>query len=810
MRLRGVRTHNLASVDAEFGIGKWTSVCGVSGSGKTSLVFHTLHAEAERRWLSTLPAWRRSLSDAMARPPMDAATGLVPTAALRQETSESGPWATLSSLAGLQEPLVALWAAVSVPVSPATGERMEGLSAPDVVEKLLREAPDEKVRILFRPDEPCPGPWVRRGFVRGALGREALELERLDPDAPLDGLRIVVDRLRAQERHAVRLAEAVLTAYRLGNDLCSLELGEPGSERTISVSGAPRCLATGRMAPRPTPSLFSRRSVQGHCPACKGAGRDGAGTCPACSGAGLREEAGWFRIGGVSLVELLAREVAEVRSTVRGGEWDPLAQGPCAELVDEIRRRAEVLDELGLGYLPLDRAAESLSQGEERRARLGALVGAPLSGLAYVLDEPTTGLHPRDLPPVHALLSRLRDQGATLVVVEHDLRSLDRSDAVIETGPGPGRAGGRILYAGPPSGIAGASTPSGKWISGASRPPARPGANAKGRVVVRGACGRNLRKVDLEVPLGCFTAVTGVSGAGKSSLVLDTLAPALKRELSGSGDPLPFESVSVEGELHEVAVVEPGGEWIRSPRSTVATLSGMLDELRALYAALPDSKVRGWTASRFSPNAKGGRCETCGGIGEEKVVLHLLPDAWTPCSRCNGSRFDVQTLSVRWKGLSIADVLDLDLEAARGLFANHARLGGLLARLCAAGLGHLSPGRRSDSLSGGEALRLRLASAVAGAGSRKRTLWILDEPSRGLHPLDTLRLGTVFDDLLASGDAVLAITHDPVLVSRCDHVVELGPGPGRDGGRVLFAGRPSELARGGFPSSESVKRELEA
>lgn len=810
MKLRGVRTHNLASVDAEFGIGKWTSVCGVSGSGKTSLVFHTLHAEAERRWLSTLPAWRRSLSDAMARPPMDAATGLVPTAALRQETSESGPWATLSSLAGLHEPLVALWAAASVPVSPATGERMEGLSAPEVAEKLLREAPDEKVQILFRPDETCPGPWVRRGFVRGAVGRESLELERLDPDAPLDGLRIVVDRLRAQERHAVRLAEAVLTAYRLGGDLCSLEIGEPGSEKTISVSGVPRCLATGRTAPRPTPSLFSRRSVQGHCPVCKGAGADGAVPCSACAGSGLREEAGWFRIGGVSLVDLLGRDVAEVRATLEGSEWESLAQGPCAELVDEIRRRAEVLDDLGLGYLPLGRAAESLSQGEERRARLGALVGAPLSGLAYVLDEPTTGLHPRDLPPVHALLSRLRDHGATLVVVEHDLRSLDRSDAVIETGPGPGRAGGRILYAGSPSAMAAAPTPSGKWLSGAARPPARPRLAAKGRVVLRGACGRNLREADVEIPLGCFTTVTGVSGAGKSSLVLDTLAPALKRKLSGSGAPLPFASISVEGELHDVAVVEPGGEWVRSPRSTVATLSGMLDDLRTLYAALPDSKVRGWTASRFSPNAKGGRCETCGGIGEEKVVLHLLPDAWTPCSRCNGARFDAQTLSVRWKGLSIADVLDLDLEAARGLFANHAKLGGLLGRLCAAGLGHLSPGRRSDSLSGGEALRLRLASAVGGAGSRKRTLWILDEPSRGLHPLDTLKLGSVFDDLLASGDTVVAITHDPVLASRCDQVVELGPGPGREGGRVLFAGRPEELAQGGFPSSESVKRELGA
>jgi len=303
--------------------------------------------------------------------------------------------------------------------------------------------------------------------------------------------------------------------------------------------------------------------------------------------------------------------------------------------------------------------------------------------------------------------------------------------------------------------------------------------------------------------------VSGVSGSGKSSLVLDTFAPALSQKLSGRGVALPFSSISLDGDLHEVSVVEPGGEWIRSVRSTVATLSAMLDDLRALYAALPDSKLRGWTAARFSPNVRGGRCETCDGIGEEKVELHLLPDAWVPCSRCAGARFDAQTLSVRWKGLSLADVLATPLEQLQTLFVNHPSLGGLSKRLCDAGLGHLSPGRRSDSLSGGEALRLRLASSVGG-NARKRTMWILDEPSRGLHPLDTVRLGKIFDDLVASGGTVVAITHDPVLMARCDRIVEMGPGAGRHGGRVLFSGNPAELARQNLPSSESVRRELEA
>ncbi len=809
MVLRGVRTHNLAHVDAAFEVGQWTSVCGVSGSGKTSLVFHTLHAEAERRWLSTLPAWRRNLSEAMARPPLDSATGLVPTAALRQESPEVGAWSTLATLSGLHEPLVALWAACAIPVSPFSQQPMLGISAPDAAAKFLGEFPGEKIQVLFRPSDTLPETWVRRGFVRGVVGSESVELGQLEPGAAVDDLRIVVDRLRLEDKHQLRLSEAILAAYRLGHDLCSLEIGESGSGRTVSVSGLPRCLATGRTAPKASPALFSRRSAYGACLVCKGSGKGEKDLCVACSGSGLREESGWFRIAGWSLPEWLDLEVSQALQIVQKGIWQNLSLGPCAELVDEICRRLEVLDELGLGYLPLGRYAGSLSQGEERRSRLGALVGAPLSGLAYVLDEPTTGLHPRDLPRVHDLLAKLRDRGATLVVVEHDLQSLTRSDWVLETGPGPGQAGGRILYSGPPEDLEKTDSPCGRWLSGKARPAPRNPLTAQGQLVLDGATGRNLKGVKLELPLGGLTMVTGVSGSGKSSLILDTLALALSQRLSNKGDPLPFARLEVDGLLHDVSVVEPGGEWVRSVRSTVATLSGMLEDLRALYAALGDSKVRGWTASRFSPNARGGRCETCEGIGEEKVELHLLPDAWVPCSRCLGARFDPQTLSVRWKGLSIADVLALPLDQAKTLFENHPKLGALSKRLCDAGLGHLSLGRRSDSLSGGEALRLRLASSVGGH-LRKRTMWILDEPSRGLHPLDTIRLGKIFDDLVAAGGTVVAITHDPVLMARCDHVVELGLGPGNLGGQILFSGGPRDLAKLDHPSSESVRRELDA
>jgi excinuclease ABC subunit A len=804
LELLGVRTRNLKDVDVRFPRGKWTSLCGVSGSGKTSLAFHTLHAEAERRWLSTLPAWRRLLSDALPRPELRSCSGLSPTAALRQEPQDA-PGSALESLCGLREPLAALWAAASTPISPTTGEPMVASAPAEVAEAVLERLAGERIQVQFRPSDLRPGTWVRRGFVRASAHGLAAELERLPADEEIADLRVTVDRVVADRRSFGRICEAAQSAYRLGDDSCLISDAD-GARELLRFSGIPRCTATGRSAPRPVPGLFSPRSPHGACRACAGSGGDGT-ICPSCGGSGLREEAGWFRLAGQSLPELRAMESERILAIVSGPAWEPVAQGPCRELVLEIRNRFSALVDLGLGYLSPGREARTLSQGEERRARLAALVGSPLSGIAYVLDEPTTGLHPLDLPPVHRLLSRLRDGGATLVVVEHDLRSLALADHVVETGPGPGASGGLVLYSGGPEGIVGADTPSGRWLSGRSRPLPRKTRSGAGRILLRGILGRNLSIPELEVPLGSLVAVTGVSGAGKSSLVLDALAPALERRGRCVHEGVTVESIEVEGALDEVRPVEALGEWTRSPRSTVATVSGMLDELRTLLASLPEAKARGWGVSRFSPNAKGGRCERCEGIGQERIRLHLLPDAWVPCSRCGGTRFESSTLEVLWKGLSIADILDLPLDRAAELFANHPRLGPLCAKLARAGLSHLSAGRRTDSLSGGEALRLRLCASVA-LPSRKKILWILDEPSRGLHPQDVMSLLSVLEDLLEAGHGVVATTHDPLLISRCDRVLELGPGPGSQGGRLLFSGTPQELAADSWPSSASVAREL--
>lgn len=812
IRLRGARTHNLQSVDVDIAAGRWTALCGVSGSGKSSLAIHTLHAEAERRWLATLPSAFRLLGDALPRPDLDSAEGLPPTAALLQESPSPDPRTTLAGHAGLQAPLAALWSAFSTCRSPATGKPMRRTTVAEAARDVLSRASGVRIQVVFAPPatERDPEAWTRRGFVRARLvDGVSVELQDIPCEPAPPTFHVVVDRLVAEGRHEHRLREAIETAWSHGNGVCAIEAlpSDGAPPQWIPASSSPLCLETGLRAPIPAPSLFSRFSPKGFCPRCQGL--PSQSPCASCGGSGLREEASWFHLGGASFVGLCRMDCDDALAWAVSPELESLRGGPGRDLVDEIRRRLGCLARLGLGYLPLDRPASTLSMGEERRVRLAGLLGAPLSGIAWILDEPSTGLHPRDLPSLHALLRDLVADGATLLTIEHDLRSLSACDHVIETGPGPGRTGGRIVADIEPARLAGQETPSGRWLSGRSRPP-RPAARvAWGACRVRGASGRNLSIPDLELPLGVLIGVSGVSGAGKSSLLVDTIAPALARHLGRTApEPLPHEALELRGPLASVETILGHGEAVRSPRSTVASLSGILDPLRDLFASLPLSKERGWSASRFSPNVKGGRCEHCEGLGEIRISLHLLPDAWTPCPHCDGTRYAASTLDARWKGLHIAQVLELDLESLAALAANHPRLGAMTDRLVQVGLGHLTAGRRASTLSGGELLRLRMVGEIGSGSARNRQFWILDEPSRGLHPQDVTRLVAAFHQLLDAGHAIAAITHDPFLLSRCQHVVELGPGAGKDGGRVLYSGDVAGLAASGAPSSESVAREL--
>ncbi len=528
------------------------------------------------------------------------------------------------------------------------------------------------------------------------------------------------------------------------------------------------------------------------------------GTCPSCRGRRLHPDALLVTLGGPpgrghDIASLCQLPISAARKFL---QELPAPAGPSAHAFNPLRQavihRLTFLEKLGLGYLTLDRPMDTLSGGEARRARLATQLGGGLTGVLYVLDEPSIGLHPADHSRLLDLLAALRDLGNSLLVVEHDEETLRRADHLIELGPGAGTEGGKLVAQGTPKEIAAApNSLTGAFLSGQRRisfPSRRPA--SIGKLILRGASAHNLKNVDLEIPLGSFTCVTGVSGSGKSTLVFDTLAPALHRQLGGPASALePGSFVSLSGaESLSRALVIDQTPLARLSRSNPLTILGVFDELRKLFAALPASRARGFGPSRFSFNVRGGRCETCGGHGEITVQLQLLPEAVAPCPTCAGRRYNRETLAATYRGHSIADVLDLSVDRALQLFRAIPALALALEALQKVGLGYLPIGQPADRLSGGEAQRVRLATALA-SRTRGPSLYLLDEPTTGLHLAEVERLLSVFFALCESGHTLVVVEHHPDVIRHADHIVDLGPGGGESGGRIVASGTPVEVAR---------------
>jgi excinuclease ABC subunit A len=532
-------------------------------------------------------------------------------------------------------------------------------------------------------------------------------------------------------------------------------------------------------------------------------------TCAACDGTRLTEEARSVRLDGESVDEVTARSVREARSWLRDLRLPPDRREGCRTALGEAGRRLEVLDEVGLGYLTLDRLSRTLSGGEWQRVNLAACLGAGLTGTLYVLDEPTVGLHPEDAARLRRVLHRLRDLGNTVVVVEHDLATVREADHVIDLGPGAGAEGGHIVAKGSPGRVARSKSATGRALR--APPPSLPaGASVapESWLELRGARTHNLRSVDLRVPLGKLVAVTGVSGSGKSSLVVDTLVPAVQRALGGPPrETGPFDELRGHEALTALEVVDqsPIG---RTPRSNPVTYVKAFDDVRRLFASLPAAKARGLRSGSFSFNVRGGRCEPCRGAGSVTQEMHFLADVVLTCEACNGRRYGAMVLEVRWRGLTIADLLDRTVAEARELLSGDApRAAGRLGVLAEMGLGYLRLGQPAPTLSGGEAQRLKLASALARPGPGK-TLYVLDEPTVGLHPGDVEILLRCLRRLVDRGDTVIAVEHDREVLAEVDWIVDLGPGPAEEGGRIVAAGPPAGVARKGSSPTARALREF--
>ena len=519
--------------------------------------------------------------------------------------------------------------------------------------------------------------------------------------------------------------------------------------------------------------------------------------CAACDGMRLRPEALAVTLAGHSIAEVSAMAIPRARAWAeRIGQRTGPEHTIAGPLVREVTQRLAFLESVGLDYLSLARASSTLSGGEAQRIRLATQIGSALRGVIYVLDEPSIGLHPRDNAKLLAALERLRDQGNTVLVVEHDAETMRAADYLIDMGPGAGTQGGYIVAQGAPEDICrNPNSSTGQFLTGARRieAPAQQ-RTPRGWLSIRDACGHNLQHIDVSLPLGAFVCVTGVSGSGKSTLVHDTLYKALARRLHGSKEaPEPFAALEGVESIEKVAAIDqsPIG---RTPRSNPATYTGILTPLRELFAGLPESRARGYGPGRFSFNVKGGRCEACEGEGLVRVEMHLLPDVYVPCAQCGGQRYNRETLEIRYKGYSIADVLAMTVDEAHGLLNAVPSLRQRLETLRSVGLGYIQLGQSATTLSGGEAQRIKLARELARTRSG-HTLYILDEPTTGLHFSDVQTLMDALADLVDAGNSLVVIEHDLDVVKAADYVIDLGPEGGSGGGAVVATGAPAEVAQ---------------
>ncbi len=818
------REHNLQDVSVDIPHGALTVVTGPSGSGKSTLAFDVVFAEGQRRFLETLTPYARQFLPTMPRPDVDSVTGVPPSIALEQRTSRAGGKSTVATVTEVAHYLRLLYAKLGIAHCP-THDAPILRSSPEAIFRSVR-AVRGKVSLLAPAVQARKGTYLE---VFSAAARDGIEASYADgklvpnddPPRLARNQEHTIDLVICQGVDAVAITDEDLSrALRWGNGALKLRVGAKETLHS-TLSACPQC---GFSVPELDPRWFSFATKQGRCERCDGNGvilaepkrgrrkkvesEPVPEVCPDCAGARLSPIPRAVRVAGERYHELSARSIASVTERV-GALAFPGEQLPIATpILSELRRRLDFLRDVGLGYLSLDRAAHTLSGGEMQRLRLAAQLGAGLTGALYVLDEPTIGLHPRDTGRLLTNLRNLVNLGSTVLVVEHDTETIRAADHLIDLGPGGGSRGGRVIAQGTPKQVLKvAESPTGRALAApaALRTP-KPIERGGPELVVSGASAHNLKDVELRVPLGHFTVVAGVSGSGKSTLVRHVLLPALRQKL-GLVTEAPGKFASMRGQQGLARAVAVDQSPIgRTPRSTPATFLGIWDAIRKLFAASNSAKIAGFEATRFSFNSNGGgRCTTCEGQGVITHEMSFLPDVVTPCPTCDGMRFEAQTLEIKYLGRSIGDVLKLTAEEAVELFANHPIIAAPLQTLSNLGAGYITLGQGSHTLSGGEAQRLKLAAELTATRHHEKTLYVLDEPTTGLHIADVAKLMNVLGRLVERGDTLIVIEHHPQVIAGADYLVELGPEGGSRGGKIVAAGTPVKVAKGKTATASVVR-----
>ncbi|MFE3200021.1 ABC transporter [Embleya sp. NPDC059237] len=786
VRVRGAREHNLRDVDVDIPRDTFVVFTGVSGSGKSSLAFGTLYAEAQRRYFESIAPYARRLIQQVGAPHVDEIDGLPPAIALRQQRSAPTSRSTVGTLTTLSNSLRMLFSRAgkyppgaprldSDAFSPNTAAgacpNCHGLGrVHDVDEASL--VPDPDLSIRDGAIAAWPGAWYGKNLrdILATLGYDVDRPWRELPKAEREWI-LFTDDQPVVTVHPVRDASRIQRDYQ----------GTYSSARRIVL----KTFATSK-------SATQRKRVERFLR---------SGPCPVCHGRRLRPASLAVTFAGYDIAALVALPLTEAARVLAEAKPDGEAAATiCADLV----ARIAVLVELGLGYLGMARETPTLSSGELQRLRLATQLRSGLFGVVYVLDEPSAGLHAADTEALLVVLDRLRAAGNSLFVVEHRMAVARRAGWLVDVGPGAGEGGGRILYSGLPAGLREvADSATRRFLFPAGPPPVREPRSAGAWLTLTGVTLHNLRDLDVAFPLGVFTVVTGVSGSGKSSLVGGVLAEVTAAHLGTGAEP-DEDDGPVSGEVRAVEGLGAIDRLVRvdqkpigrTPRSNLATYTGLFDTVRRLFAETDASRERGWTASRFSFNVAEGRCETCAGEGFVAVELLFLPGTYAPCPTCHGARYDPATLEVAYRGLNVADVLGLTVDDAADFLADVPAAARSLTTLREVGLGYLRLGQPATELSGGEAQRIKLASELQRA-RRGHTLYVLDEPTAGLHPADVELLMRQLHGLVDAGNTVVVVEHDLDVIAGADWLIDLGPGGGVHGGRIVASGVPGEVAARG-------------
>ncbi len=812
IKLIGARHHNLKDLEVEIPRQALVVITGVSGSGKSTLAFDIIFAEGQRRYLESLPAYVRQFLKLYEQPEVDLITGLPPTVAIEQRTSQAGPRSTVGTLTEIYHYLRLLYARLGQPRCPQCGRPLSLARLEDLVQLVKEHFAGAEVMIL------APKVRRRKGFHR-PLFEAALRAGR--PFVRVDGRLLEIPPLPELSRFREHTIEIGLGRIKVSSKegLARLleEALEEGKgealvlspEEELLLSSRAFCPACNQFLPQPDPLLFSFNTKAGACPRCEGLGRIGEGEeCPVCGGSRLRPEARAFYIDNLDIASLCALPAEEILDFLDHLCFQGRQAQIAAPILKEAQAKLAFLCEVGLGYLSLDRAGDTLSGGEAQRVRLAAQLGSNLTGVCYVLDEPTIGLHPRDNRLLIKALRQLQEKGNTVIVVEHDEETMRAADWIIDLGPGGGQKGGEIVFAGDFEALLkaqGSATATALKDTQRYRllPPKR---QPETYLTLKGARFRNLKGLDVAIPWPSLTVVTGVSGSGKSTLIMEILYENLQRVLHGRKELFHLQELTLPEGLNRAVVVDhtPIG---RTPRSTPATYVGLMTRIRALFAALPEARAKGFGPGRFSFNVAEGRCEACKGQGQLRVEMKFLPEVYVTCEMCGGKRYNEETLLVRYRGKTIADVLAMTMAEAREFFARVPSLAEPLEVLCNLGLDYLTLGQPSPTLSGGEAQRIKLAAEFI-KGRRPGTIFILDEPTTGLHLADVAKLLELLHNLVERGHTVVVIEHHLDVIKEADWIIDLGPGGGPKGGELLFQGSPEELLAQNTPTAQALREFL--